>query len=457
MSLLDAINSARQALTSQQYALEITQRNIANVNTDGYSRERVEFSPGDLTGNTPTVSVVDFRNRLIDYSVSQETQVKGELETLSSGIRQIDSVLNETGGGGLQNAISSFFNTFSALANAPEEMSLRRQVLSRGEALAGEFKRIEEGLLQIQDFQNRGVSDTVGQINTLVTRIAALNARISQPQGIGSDAEYALKDERQRAIEQLSGLMDISYFEDESNAVTVATKGGATLVVGDSAQTLDVMPSTVGPFAGIELDGMDITSSIQSGVLGGQLKLRDAVIPGYLSSLDDLAAGIVARVNEQHMAGTDLDGNAGMEFFAPFNQPYPGSNSGAARSMMVALGDPRRVAAGAASTGPGNNENALLLSGIQRERIFAGFSETATEYYAGFIAKVGIDERETSDRAQTQAAILDQLLNQRDSISGVNLDEEAANILKFQRAYQGSARLISVLDSLTEEVIRLLG
>jgi flagellar hook-associated protein 1 FlgK len=169
-----------------------------------------------------------------------------------------------------------------------------------------------------------------------------------------------------------------------------------------------------------------------------------------------MAATFISRVNTQHSSGSDYNGAAGGDFFVPFVQPVPGDNSGAARGMTVAVSDPKRIAAAAAGAGVGDNRNALLLAGIKDETIF-GSGVTANQAYAGLLASLGDDLRGADELAQTQSQVLTQLQNQRDSFSGVNLDEEATNIIKYQRAYQASARFVQVLNSLSDEVINLLG
>jgi flagellar hook-associated protein 1 FlgK len=184
--------------------------------------------------------------------------------------------------------------------------------------------------------------------------------------------------------------------------------------------------------------------------------VRDGSIAGYLTALDDLAAGLIARVNEQHALGSDLDGAPGGDFFVPFVQPIPGSNAGAARSIAVAITDPREIAAAALTTGPGSNSNANLLAGIKDED-FPALGTSLNQFYADLVYRVAADCRRADDGLQTQKDLIQQLQNQRDSFSGVNLDDEAVSIIKYQKAYQASARFVTVIDTLTNDLLRILG
>jgi flagellar hook-associated protein 1 FlgK len=170
-----------------------------------------------------------------------------------------------------------------------------------------------------------------------------------------------------------------------------------------------------------------------------------------------MAAAVIERVNQQHSLGNDLDGLAGGDFFVPFIQPAPGSNEGAARHIQVALSDPRGIAAASAGSGPGNNENAKIISAIEDEKLFSAATETIHQFFSGFIFKVGSEARTAEDNLIAHSGVLGQLMNQRDSEIAVNLDEEAVNIIKFQKAYEASARYANTAIALSDELIRLLG
>jgi flagellar hook-associated protein 1 FlgK len=455
-SILSGFDTVQQALAAQQFAMSITQRNVANSSNESYTRQEAFFEDVTSSGGS-SVSIKAPRDRYIDYSISQELQSLGEQEVTSDALKRIDAIFNENSGQGLQEALSDFFNSFSSLAAMPEDLTLRQQVLAAADALASEFHRLYAGIQQVQASTESAVKDTVDEINSITSRIAELNGKIPSAHASGSEEEFTLRDERQQLLEQLSGLMDLSYYETESGSVTVTTKQGGLLVAENHGYDLDLTSMPNSAFSGIQLNGTDITSSLQSGKLGGLLKVRDSQIPSYLSALDDMAATIIDRANDQHAQGTDLDGIAGGDFFTPFTQLNPGSNTGAARSMSIALSDVRKIAAAGSGGGPGDNENAKLLSAISDEKLFSSSTETANQFYAGLIYRIGLDEQNAMDEVTTQNSVLDQLKNQRDALSGVNLDEEAINLIKYQKAYQASAKFASVLDILSDDILNLLG
>ncbi len=458
-SILSGFDSVTQALAAQQFALSISQRNVANANDPNYTRQNAIFSE-DAENSVAGISGVILqasRDRYLDCSISQELQSLGESNVTYSALQQIDSILGKNSGENLQQALTDFFDSFSSLSTAPQDMVLRQQVLSNASALAGEFRRIYSAVQQVQSAQDRAVAYAVDSINSITTQIADLNTQIAVAQAAHAETESTLRDNRQKMLEKLSDLMDISYYEVESGSVTVTTKDGGLMVAGDQFIPLAATRLESEAFLRVGLGGADITPSLESGQLGGLIKLRDSILAGYLGALDEMAATVISRVNEQHAAGSDFYGAAGADFFTPFTQIIPGSNMGCARTMSVALTDPEQIAAAASGGGVGDNTNAQLLADIADEALFSSSTETIHQYYARLIYQIGSQEAAAQESVETQTSLLEQLKNQRDAKSGVNLDEEAVNIIKYQKAYQASARYANILDSLSEEIIQLLG
>jgi flagellar hook-associated protein 1 FlgK len=462
-SLFASLGIARDALAAQQLALDVAQNNIANVNTPGYARQRINLVPGDPVAQEEyqagagvhVDSIQSYRMRFLDHRVNEELQRQGELSASSSMLQQVESLFNETSGSGLQSVIAAFFNSLSSLANAPEDVTLRQQVLARAEDLSAQFRQKYETLQSVQTLQERAIADTVADINSLAENIAKLNVEILAASGSQSNAG-TLRDRRQLMVDQLAELTDIAYFETESGSLTIMSPQGISLVVGDRSIPWEASASS-GTMLEVMAGGVDITSKIQSGKLGGLLKVRDQNISVYLNALDDMAAAIIARVNTQHAQGADMNGAPGGDFFLPFEPTVPGSSRGAARAMQVAITDPAQIAAAGAGAGIGSNANARKLAGIKDELLLSGNQATIDQAYTNLIFTIGRDTKTVVDGLETQNHILTQLQNQRDAAVGVSLDEEAVNIMRFQKAYQANARLINVIDILTEEMINLLG
>jgi flagellar hook-associated protein 1 FlgK len=462
-SLFASLGIARQALQAQQIGLDVTQNNIANVNTPGYARQRASFVPGDsvfqglyqIGMGVHLASIDSYRSAFVDHRVNDEIQSQAEFGAASTALQQVETVFNESQGSGLQSALTAFFSSFSSLATTPEDVSLRQQVLARGDDLAAQFKLSYERLEAIQSQQNGVVAETVDEINSTAAGIARLNVEVAAARGANTN-ENTLRDQRQELLDKLAGLTDITYFETESGSVTVMSRQGAFLAVGDKAYPWNASTSSSSNLMGVYAGGVEITSTIQSGKLGGLLKARDVNIAGYLTALDDMAAAVMERVNTQHALGSDLDGQVGGNFFTPFSPVVVGSNLGAARAMAVAITDPRKIAAAAAGGGPGSNANARSLAKIQDEPFLPG-GANVSQYYSNFIFRIALNTKTAVDSLETQGILLTQLQNQRDAVSGVSLDDEAVSIMHYQKAYQANARFIGILEQLTDELVKIIG
>jgi len=326
-SILDGLDNVQQALAAQQFALSITQRNIANASNPSYTRQQVIFTNGeepDPTSGIPGVYLQSKRDAFLDSSISRELQSSGGYDYMSEALRQIESILNPENGTDLQEVISEFFGSFNRLSSTPEDLAARQQVLASAEVLTVEFHRAYAGLQQLQASEDRMVPQIVQEINVLTAKIAVLNEKIPAAKASQPGSEFTLRDERQKCLEELSGLMGIDYFETESGSITVTTRQGGALVLENISYDLETAPMAPVPLTGVQLNGSDITATLNSGKLGGLIQVRDKTITYCAQVLDDMAASIIERVNQQHALGEDLDGMAGADFFVPFVQPAPG-------------------------------------------------------------------------------------------------------------------------------------
>jgi flagellar hook-associated protein 1 FlgK len=205
-------------------------------------------------------------------------------------------------------------------------------------------------------------------------------------------------------------------------------------------------------------DGLnDITNSIRGGNLGGLLEVRDRLVPAYQQQLDELAQQVITQVNAVHSAGTDLQSPAtspALDLFNPAATVAGAAANFAVNSVVAA--DVRYIAAGQ-SGGPGDNANARALADLASQHFLAGGTQTFAEGFAAIQFTIGTDEQGATQQSEIGQAMLHQLENSRDAYSGVSLDEEATDLIRFQRAYQAAARYVSVIDQLTEDLIRTLG
>ena len=456
MGTLDsALSIVVGALDADQGALSVTTNNLANANTPGYDRQVVEFSESDpiQQGNLSFGSGVTLeqaqtvRSNVLQLQLNQETQTSGQLDSFVSGMTQVESLFNETAGTGLQAPLSAFFSSLQQLSTNPSDSSLRVGVISAAQNLATAFNQSSSALTTQQSDLNQSVEQSVSEVNTLTGQVAQLNNQISGITQSGEDPS-ALIEQRDVALQNLSNLIGISVIAGDSNNITVTTGNGAPLIVGDQSFALQTQTNTTTGMQDVFSQGQDITTQISAGQLGGQIEVRDQQIPSILNQLDTLASSIENSVNTQSEAGYDVNGNPGTALFtAP-----PAGGTGAAASMGVVISDPSLVAASSDGTS-GSNGNANALAALANQNIVDG--QTPSNYYSGTVFQIGNAVSNATAEQTAAQQVTQQLQNQIGALSGVSLDEEAANLTKFQQAYDASARVVTIISELTQEAINL--
>jgi len=457
--LMGSLEIALQSLLAQQGALEVTSNNIANANTPGYSRQTPVFEeePPIVDGSlvfgqgVSLQQVQSIRDNVLNLQLNQATGTQSQLDSFLGGMNQVATIFNETQGAGLQNVISQFYNSFQQLSANPTDVTLRQAVLTAGQNLATAFNQTSASLGQIRTSLDQSVVQGVSQVNQLTSQIAALNPQIAAAQAAGQSTG-SLVDQRNQLISQLSGLVDTSITDAGNGNVTVSTADGTPLVVGNQSFALTTQLDTKTGTQHVFSQGTDITDSIQSGELGGLIQARDQGVAQAQTNLDNLAAGLISSTNTQHAKGFDLSGVAGGNFFAPFTPGAGGSNAGAAAQFAMAITDPSKIAASSDGTA-GSNGNALAMANLQSAVVVNG--QDANDFYSNLVAGIG-NQVSTATAQQTAAGlVVRQLQNQRDNISGVNLDEEAANLQVYQNAYNAAAQVVAAINTLTQTTINM--
>lgn len=454
-TLSSSLNIAVQSMLAEQGALDTASNNIANVNTPGYSRQTVQMveAPpveygGLLLGTGVELGkITSQRDSLLQLRLDQETQQQGKNNSYLNSMQQVQTLFNETSGSGLQSSITAFFNSLQQLTTSPSDANLRQAVLTSAQNLAHVFNSASVNLSTLQRSVNLSVEQSVNQINGLTSQIAKLNGQISAAQSTGQNAG-AFLDQRDQLLKQLSGLVDVSMIDAGNGNLTLTTSGGASLVVGVQSFQLATQPDPTTGLQHVYSLGTDVTAKITAGALGGALQVRDTAIPSISSSLDALAANLETSFNAVHQAGFDLNGAPGGNFFVP----PPAGGAGAASTMSVAITDPTKIAGSLdGSTGDNANINALLA--LQNQPIVNG--QTPLSAYSGLVFQIGNDVSAVQSEAQGTHAVMQQLQNQIGAVSGVSLNEEAANLVQFQRAYQAAAQVAAIINSLTATAINL--
>lgn len=441
---------ATQALLADQGALQVTSNNIANANTPGYTRETAV-----LTEGTPTVEgnltfgsgvtldkIQSIRDQLLELRISEENQQQGNAQAQVNSLQQVQGIFADpTQGIGAD--LTTFFDSLSQLSTNPANIPQRQAVLTAAQNVANSFHQTSSNLTTIQSSLNQTVTQTVDQINTLTQQIAQLNGQVSTMQKLGQEPGVLL-DQETALIQQVSQLTDVSEIQTESG-LTLTTSGGAALVVGNQSFNLQAAVNTAGQYQ-VSAQGQDITSAIQGGKLGGTLQIRDQVIPGLLNQLDTLASQFATAFNSAQASGFDLNGNAGQPFFSAT------AGAGAANSFSVLITDPNLIAASSDGSA-GSNGNIAQLTAVQSQPLPSGTNPM--DSYANLVFNVGNLTSQAQAEESASSSSLNQLNDQLGAVSGVSIDEETANLLVYQRAFESAARVVTTVDELTQTVLTM--
>jgi len=442
----------KSGLLSSQYALNVVSHNVANANTPGFHRQRPELSTsqperygGSWLGRGVQVDGVrrDYES-FIERQISGEIARQGGYETKTTVLRQVEDLLDEDAFG-LTGVLQDFFNAWDDLAADPESRAHRVTVIEAGKHLAETVDELSRRIYDLELGVNREIPARVDEVNELIARVWELNQQVMLTGGAAD-----VLDERDRLVNEMAAFFpEMDRFQDGNGRVTLIVRG-KNLVDTEGYETLDVEADSRGYYdVVIASTGESLgLSTSDDGRLAALTALRDDLLPGYLADLDKLAYNLAQEVNTLHEAGYGLDGGTGRAFFSAIP-----AESGAARNLSVAVSDADQVAAASASGQPGNNVQARAISALQRQEIIGG--ETPGDWFAGIVAEVGLDAEATESRATASESVLLQLRARRDAVSGVSLDEEAADLIRYQKAYEASARILRITDELFETLMEL--
>jgi flagellar hook-associated protein 1 FlgK len=444
-SISSILSSAAQSLLADTGALQVTNNNIANANTPGYSRQVAVFQEAAPTndGNSSVGNGVvlegyqSVRDELVSNQIQQETQSHSSANAQLNTLQQIEPTFT-TSTEDIGTEISALFTSLSSLSTNPTSSAERQGVLAAGNNLVTAFNTASNVLTTQQSALNSPVGQDVSQINQLTQQIAALNPQIAELTATGQNGG-SLQDQQNQLVLKLSALTNISTTQT-AQGETLTTGNGTPLVVGSQGFALHTATGTDGMQHVLDQNGADVTASLSSGDLGGTIQMRDKTIPGLLSQLDTLANQFGTAFNAAQVNGFDQNGVAGGNFFT-----LPPTVAGSAGAMSMAITNPTKIAASSDGSA-GSNGNVANLSAVQTNVLPAG--STPGEAYANLVYQIGsLTSNANAESTATTASLL-QLNDQLSSVSGVSIDEEATNLITFQTAYQAAARVISTMQAI---------
>jgi flagellar hook-associated protein 1 FlgK len=470
MSIGSILNTARNAMNVHQTAIQIASQNVSNVETPGYSRQRAELTastpqvfPYGSVGTGVTIATVSrARDAVLDTTYRDHAGASAGADTTNQALSQIQTIFNEPSDTGLSSALDKFWSAWSDLASNPTNSAAKSVVVESGRTVAATLNQFASQLDQLDQNNREAMNADVGQVNAISKQIADLNVQIVSAES-GNQPANDLRDKRDLLLDKLSQLTGGEAVE-RSNGGVAYYLGGRMLVDGAVQNDIvmnDGQPPTVG-FRG----AAPVIDSI-GGSLGAAIDVSASQIPTVMTKLDALAKGLVQTVNGIHSTGTVYSGtppvgaSAG-NFFAVATPASASDPLLTARGIRL---DPTLTSATVAAsnaTGPGDNSVALALSQLNTSKVtFTDASgntlgtSSMTGFFTDTVGAVATAAQHAEDVSTAEQTLASNADTRRQSVSGVSTDEELISIIQHQQAYQAAARIVSVVNDMTDTLVNL--
>ena len=479
---------SKSGLFTSKKALETTGHNIANANTEGYTRQRAHIQHSDPVIKQGVVigtgSQVAHINRIHDENlekgINKALTNHHFFKEQSFQLDQIEQIFNDIDQEGLQSILNKFYNSFRQLANQPENKALRLQVRENARLIINDFRRIRKHLDQTSYAIDRKISSIASDINEQVNSIAKLNVRIKKLEGTGNQSGD-LRDQRDMAVRKLSEYFKLNTYHDDRGSFVVGIGGIGGLVTGGITRPLQVSrksrkESSNNMANSAELyfkrmPSMRLSERIKGGRLASLFELRNEHIRSLQDSMDNIAFELAKMVNGIHRRGVvarniPLDENkdpkpldqygptTGIDFFSDPKTRHQAASHIDLSSLIK--DDITNLATALSPNSPGDNRIALAISKLQNQKVMDHGTSSLEEYYLKNIGHTGLKAAKARFEREQSQGILRQVNSIKEKISGVSIDEEAANMIKYQNAYQASAKVMSTADEMFRAVLNII-
>jgi flagellar hook-associated protein 1 FlgK len=445
----DILNIGASGVRAYQSAISTVSENIANSGVEGYSKRSSDLTEVAASNNVLARAATTSGNGVIASGISRSADPLKAADVRSAGadmarsdsaVAWLDQIQSALTGNQLSDRLTSFFTSATAVAADPSASAPRSTMLEAASGVAQAFTATGNALDQVATTLDATAQQSVTTLNSLAAALAKTNDAIGRSTP-GSNGAAQLQDQRDQLLEQMSAISDVSVTTDAAGraSVRVGGSGGPVLVSGNDAGMLSYARGSEGAvqFA-LSRDGTVSSAAISGGALAG---IADGAqkLAAAQSQLDQTASSFTDGVNQVQAQGRDLDGTPGAAMFATGDDPT---------DISVALSDPRGIAAAAPGGGKGDNSN---LAGLTSLRSSADPEGAVTGLVATNAAALA--SRQTV--ASAQSAIHDSAVAARDGVSGVSIDSEAVDLLRFQQAYSASSRVIQTARDLFQSIIQI--
>ena len=461
MSTFSGLSGALSSLYAQRLGLDVVGQNIANANTEGYSRQRLNLeaiggsripamhSVGDGSAGGVTVKGVDrVQDTFLESRGRAEHALNAYLNDRNRVYSRIEGAFGEPSDTGLQSQLSDMWGAWNDLANRPGDLAARTQLLERAKTVAGTLRGMDATLSSLFDSTREQYDALVTEVNTAAQQVARLNQSVVQAMQAGQ-AINELADERDLMVLRLSEMTGATVSTQDNGSINVMLSGSA-LVNGANVRTVETDGAQ--RLADVAIDPVTLrwtdsgaAVSVPSGEIASTLETLTTTLGDYAGKLDLVAENLATAVNTQHALGYDVTGTAGVDFFSGTT----------ATAIAVAITDPDLIAAastaGSGGAGSLDSQNATEIANLAQ-------SLTGPDrQYRQLVVDLGVSAQTIQRRVGIQSAITAQIDSARTAQSGVNLDEEMTGLIAYQRAYEAAAKVINTIDDTLASLLTIGG
>ncbi len=458
-------------MTAAKTAIATSGHNIANANTEGFSRQRVEQTAAESGGRpgsrtevgrgVSSVSVSRINDEYVEKQIRNSARDLSHAEEKDLFLRQTEDIFNELNGEGLNRLMTKFFNEFRKLGNEPDNEAVRQSVRESTKALVNDIKRMRTEVDEVRRHIDSRVDGYVRELNSNAEELKDLNLRIKTAT-IAGGAPNDLLDRRDAVLKKMGSYLDLQMHKDNEGGYVVNIKGVGPLVAGPVYTKFSTERSPADNQGKME-DALDlkteasaagnVTHQVSGGKLGALLETRDKMLSTVVDRLDQLAFGLTTSVNAIHSQGTNRYGETGAHFFKPISGSFRAAE-------LIDLSDEVKsnvnyIATAFEPDSPGDNRIALAISGLQGQKLLNDGKATIDDFYNSIVSDIGVANGRNRSVLTQQRDIATQLGKIREQVSGVSIDEETANLLQFQHAFDASAKVIQVADECLKTILEL--
>lgn len=463
MSINQLIEISRRSFRTFNGAMNTVGQNVANAETEGYSRRRVSLqadsisSPGILTRPRPGtatgagVSIQAYervRDGLLAAAAWDAHTALGAAQEDQRLLGALEGIF-PVGDGSLNNQLNDFWNAWSDLSDHPTDNSARLALRSTAQSLTSTLNRTDEAITLLQEGTQEVLAAGVDEVNGKLHEIAELNARIQTARTSGSP-DLVAEDRRDMLVKELAAFMPVRAKEDPATGYTI-TVDGMNVVHGDRVFELNLDTSGAPPRILFEDSTVEYKPPAgDDGKIGSMLRMVSQTLPNTRQALDEIARTLVTEVNALHTTGYGLDGATGRNFFDPASL-----SAGSIELSADVLNDSHAIAASGDPTAQGDNAVALGIAGLRTQPLLNGGTETIETFSTNLVAGIGADVQKASLRAVGQSAVVDHLNGMERGVSGVSIDEEMTNLIQYQQAFAASARVLDTAQTMMDTLLAM--